>query len=65
MSFPYSKDIQAHILGSYRPEGDPGCLHKYPDGRRAVVRNDDTMGGIGSYAWTHMCEVCGKTWRDD
>lgn len=58
-------NLQAHINGSYRPEGDPMCTHRDAEsGKSTVAYNDSTMGGIGS-TWSKMCETCGKVWCDD
>ncbi len=58
-------DLQAHINGSYRPEGDLLCTHRdVANGKSTVVYNDSTMGGIGSQ-WEKMCESCGKVWYED
>jgi len=58
-------DLQAHINGSYRPEGDSKCTHRdVESGKSTVVYNDATMPGLGSQ-WEKMCETCGKVWYDD
>lgn len=57
------RNVQTHINGSSRPEGDPNCRHQRPDGKSAVEYNDDTMGGCGS-GWEKMCSLCGKVWYE-